>query len=385
MSRPPVRVLTVLDRLRDAGGAERVAVDLALGLDPERFSARVCATRPLDADGAQSAARLAAAGIPLRVLERRRALAPGALLGLARAIHRERVDVVHGHMLGPSAWAAVAGTLGRAPAIVAHEHGSPAAVGRGTTAVERLLLGRAADAVVAVSRPDLVRLRDASRVPADKLVLLPNGLDPRPPLGTDVRAELGIAPGTPLLVTVCRIRAEKRLDVLVEALAALRRDGAPDAELLIAGEGDAEPELRAAIARLGLGDAVHLPGRRADVPDVLAAGDVFVLSSDREGSPIALLEAMEAGLPIAATAVGGVPDAIEDGVQGLLVAPGDPAALAAAVRRLLDEPEAAAAMGRSAQARRRAEFSLTAVVRRVEELYGRLVSSRRSPRQTPTP
>ena len=110
-------------------------------------------------------------------------------------------------------------------------------------------------------------------------------------------------------------------------------------------------------------------GVRTDIPDVLAALDIAVSSSDFEGSPLSVMEYMEAARPVVATRVGGVPDLIDDGVHGLLVEPQDPAAFAAAVAQLLRDPERAREMGRRGQERRRAEFDIDVMVRRLEELY----------------
>ena len=113
-------------------------------------------------------------------------------------------------------------------------------------------------------------------------------------------------------------------------------------------------------------------GRRTDVPDVLAAFDVAVCSSVFEGSPLAVMEFMEAGLPIVATKVGGVPDLVDEGEGGFLVSPGDAATLAERVCKLLADPEAARRMGEHGQRRRREEFAIDVAARRTEELYERL-------------
>jgi glycosyltransferase involved in cell wall biosynthesis len=126
---------------------------------------------------------------------------------------------------------------------------------------------------------------------------------------------------------------------------------------------------------------VVLLGARTDVPEVLAALDVAVCASHWEGSPLSVMEYMASGLPIVATAVGGVPDLIEPGVHGLLVAPGDPVALAGAVARLLRDPAAARAMGRRARERQRREFDLGVMVRRLERLYVDLLAARRDGRR----
>jgi glycosyltransferase involved in cell wall biosynthesis len=156
-------------------------------------------------------------------------------------------------------------------------------------------------------------------------------------------------------------------DVLLPAMRLLL-DRWPTARLLIAGAGDTA-ELEALAVSNGIGDAVMVLGERGDVPDLLAVADLAVLSSHNEGRPLALLEYMEAGKPIVATRVGGVPEIIDHGVHGVLVPPGSPEALAEAVDELLGHPERAAAMGARAQERRRRDFDFDVMIQRLEDLY----------------
>ena len=142
--------------------------------------------------------------------------------------------------------------------------------------------------------------------------------------------------------------------------------------MAIAGRGEEEENLRRLASELGIADRVRLLGLRDDIDRVLAAGDLFVQPSLSEGLPLAVLEAMSAGLPIVATRVGGVGEAVVDGETGLLVEPGDAPGLALAVRRLLDDPIALASFGESARRRARPEFSVDAMAAHYEELYASL-------------
>ena len=170
------------------------------------------------------------------------------------------------------------------------------------------------------------------------------------------------------------LRPEKRFDVLVRAAAELvaRR---PEARVLIVGDGPERARLEALVAELGLSHSVRLLGARDDVPDVLAALDVAVTCSDFEGTPLSVLEYMEAALPVVATRVGGLAHLLEDGVHGLLVPRRNPAALAEALDVLLGDPARRRAMGAAGRERRRAEFDLDVMVARVEELYERLYAN----------
>jgi glycosyltransferase involved in cell wall biosynthesis len=167
---------------------------------------------------------------------------------------------------------------------------------------------------------------------------------------------------------VAVLRPQKALHVLIEAAAELVGEH-PALRVLVAGEGSERERLEAEIRERGLEGNVTLLGLRRDVPDLLAALDVAVVSSDFEGTPLAVLEYMDAGLPVVATRVGGLPDVIEHGRHGLLVEPGDASALAGALATLLRNPERARELGALGRERRRAEFSIDQTVRTLERMY----------------
>jgi glycosyltransferase involved in cell wall biosynthesis len=227
---------------------------------------------------------------------------------------------------------------------------------------------------------------EIERIPEAKTRFIPNGI-PLPPVaepGADVRAELGIEPDQPVIGAVVVLRPQKALEVLLRAAAAIRRR-VPEVAVLVVGGGDVShggtdnPYVRSLhrlSAELGLEGTVRFLGLRDDVPALLKALDVCLLSSDYEGSPLSVLEYMEASRPVVATRVGGVPDIVQDGVTGVLVEPQDPEGLAGAVVGLLRDPERATAMGRAGRERRLAEFTIEAAVGRVEALYEELCAAR---------
>jgi glycosyltransferase involved in cell wall biosynthesis len=368
-----LRVVTLVDRL-GTGGAERLAIQTTTRLDPERFDRTLCASRRFDVavskrHVANALADLESAGVRVLGLKRTSARQVWAWWPLYRMLRRERVDVLHAHKFGSNLWGTAVGRMARVPVIVAHEHtwsfqGKPwRRIG------DREVIARGSSAFIAVSREDRRRMIEVEGIDPDDVLFIPNGIPaPPPPSGADVRAELGIARDAPLIGTVSVLRPQKALDVLLRATRILV-DEFPGLRVLIAGEGDRRSALEELTRELGLEGNVLFLGVRTDVPDVLEALDVAVSSSDFEGSPLSVMEYMEAARPIVATRVGGVPDLIDDGVHGRLVDPQQPAAFAAAVAELLRDPERAREIGRRAQQRRREEFDIDVMVRRLEDLY----------------
>jgi len=182
-----------------------------------------------------------------------------------------------------------------------------------------------------------------------------------------VRAELGLDRTALVVGTVANLRAQKAYPDLLEAAVQVVEQ-LPDVRFVAVGQGPLEMEIRARHARLGLGNRFLLLGHRPDAVRVMAACDVFVLASLYEGLGVAIMEALALGLPVVATAVGGVPEVVEHGREGLLVAPGEPRVLAAALLTLLEDPERRLRMA-DAAAQRGMRLSIDAAVRRTEAVY----------------
>jgi glycosyltransferase involved in cell wall biosynthesis len=314
-------------------------------------------------------------------LNRHSRLAVWAWAPFVALLHRERIDILHAHKFGSNVWGTALGRLAHVPVVVAHEHGGAWPPSRLRPFINRELIGRGADVFLTVSAELQRRMIEVERVDASRVRFLANGIPPWPAdAGDDVRAELGIAPDAPVIATVCQLRPEKALDLLVDSTA-LVRERFPDVRVLIAGDGPQEGALRAHVAAKGLQQTVTLLGPRRDVPAVLAAADVAVCCSDFEGTPLSVMEYMAAAKPVVATRVGGLPDLVEDSVQGLLVPPRDAAGLAAALADLLGDPERRTRMGAAARERQLREFSLAATLRSLEDLYEELFRATARARQ----
>jgi glycosyltransferase involved in cell wall biosynthesis len=382
MSSPsaPLRVVILIDWPWRQGGGERFAAEMVKRLDPERFDRTLCVSR-WAADGSTETppglAEVEEAGVRLLGLGRRSALAVWDWRPLYRLIREGAVDILHSHMFGSNAWASVIGTAARVPVFVAHEHSWSYEGDALRRLVDQQLIGRAADAVIAVSGADRRRMIEIEGIPAGKIHVMPCGV-PRweGPAPSDLRDELKIRDRAPVIGSVGALRPEKAFEVLIDAARRLRREF-PDLTVLIAGEGPEQTGLEARIAAAGMEEAIRLLGFRADTRDVIATLDVAVCCSDREGSPLSVMEYMQAGRPIVATDVGGIPGMISDGVQGLLIPPRDPAALSSAISGLLRDREKAQLLGERARERQRREFDIAVTISKVESLYESLAGRRR--------
>jgi glycosyltransferase involved in cell wall biosynthesis len=377
-----IRVLVLVDSLTLAGGGERIAAQTAARLDPARFETVLCATRwtpgaEREEAVASALAELRDAGVDFLPLARRSTSDLRPWPELIRQLRHRRIDVLHAHKFGSNVWAAALGRPARVPVIICHEQ-TWSYVGRPLRRIlDRHLIARASDAFLAVSSEDGRRMVEIEGIDARDVLVVPNSIAPGQPSGRDIRAELGISPDAPVIGAVGRLFPQKAPHVLIEAAAMLVPEF-PRLQVLLVGDGPERPRVTALARKLGIAAAVRVLGMRSDVPDILAALDVGVLSSAWEGTPLAVIEYMGAGLPIAATAVGGVPDLIVDGVHGKLVPPDEPTALADAISQLLGAPELAAEMGRRARERQRREFTLEALVGRLQSLYSELLAAQSS-------
>lgn len=378
-------VLTLIDTIR-AGGAEQLALELALRTDSRRYRRTLCASRELfipmmEAYATRRLEELDAAGVEVVSLNRRSRTDLRPWMRLIRFLRSEHVDLIHAHGFGSNLWATVIGRIARVPVILAHEHTWSFQGELLRRAIDREIIGRFSDGVLAVSERDAERMVDIVGIRPDRVVYVPNGIPTAPAGDRDrVREELGIPAGAPVLVSVANLRPQKRIDVMITAVSLLR-ERFSDVRLVVAGAANPRviEELRGHAVALGVGDAVALLGIRTDIPDILAAADIAVLSSDFEGSPLSVMEYMAASLPVVATDVGGVPKLVDAGRTGLLVPPSDPPALAIAIEQLLRDPDRAREMGRRGRERQQAEFSFDAMVRRVEDVYAERLALKRRP------
>jgi sugar transferase (PEP-CTERM/EpsH1 system associated) len=360
--RLPVRVMHVMYSLRP-GGMELGVAKLVNGLDPSAIESTICSTTP-----GGDLKPLIAPGVPVFELNRRQGNDPKLVWDLYRLFQRTQPDVVHTHAWGTLVEGLTAARLARVPAVVHGEHGTLQ-----LRTHQRWVQRRAwaaADRVLSVSSRLAERIARETKFPLERITTIRNGVD----ISRFGRVSRGFARkvldlhGERVAVTVGRLVPVKDHMTLLESMAISRRRNV-DAVLAIAGDGPLRSALEARASALGLSGSVRFLGHRPDVEIVLAAADVFVMSSESEGLSNTVLEAMASALPVAATRVGGTDEMVLDGCTGLLVDPHSPEALAAALSTLFENPDRARAMGAAGRARAESEFSLPGMIRRYETLY----------------
>jgi glycosyltransferase involved in cell wall biosynthesis len=396
-SRDRIRVVELL-ATGSSGGAQEHLYNLVTRLDRERYDVSV-----LSLSGGPGVRRLERTGVSVCVLDEMSD--EETVAAVAAHLAAVDADVVHNHMyraevVGTQAAWALAAAGRRRPFVVGTVHSS-----RIRSEEDRDLLRRLTprmDHLVAVSRAIVRKLEDEGRVGAP-ISLIYNGVDlaryNEQAACPTLLDEYAIPEGAPIVGVVARLEPEKGHPTLLEAWPAVLAS-VPNAQLLIVGEGSQRDLLEAQAASLGLlgestGASAHMPqlayvsgapwsqgsvtftGRRDDVPAVTAALDVAVLPSYREAQGLSILEAMALSRPVVASAVGGIPEMIDDGRTGLLVPPRDPGALAAVITRLLRDPALAERIGRAGHDLVHERFCVEQMVRAVETIYDDAVADER--------
>jgi len=230
------------------------------------------------------------------------------------------------------------------------------------------------DRYIAVSHEVSRQLRRSIPILKHKVQVVQNGIPLEPfnrPVNSTLRTTLAGARKRPVVLTTARLHKQKGCRYLLEAATQV-----PEAMFVIAGDGPQRTKLEVLTRELGLIDRVVFLGHRDDIPDLLASCDVFVLPSLFEGLPISVLEAMAAGKPVIATAIGGTDEAVVHGETGLLVPPADADALAAAIRTVLSDPVLAQRLAAAGKARVYEKFSAETMMQGLMEIYDDLLSSR---------
>jgi glycosyltransferase involved in cell wall biosynthesis len=360
----------------EVGGSQTHLLQVLQLIDRDRFEPMLCC---LTGQGALlDAAR--DTGVPVFDGGMRSGFQPHQTLlaahRLASLLRRERVEVVHNYLLRANIVGTIAARLARVPAVLASKRGCHER--RGIELVGAKLSNWLADRVTANAEAVRDFVYDNEGCPKDKMVVIPSGVDTdrfRPLPATDYKTRLGLCPDRPVIGVVTRMRVRKGVEEFLRAME-LGRERCPGAQAAVAGEVTLDEELQRLVDGSGLGKDLHLLGRRSDMPEVLSAFDVFVLSSHDEGMSNAILEAMSMELPVVATDVGGTAEVVRHGKSGLLVPPKDPLLLAQAMMEVLGDPSRSRAMGRLGRQIVVDAFSARSMVRQMETLYISLLRER---------
>ena len=377
-SRDRIRVVELL-ATGSSGGAQEHLYNLVTRLDRARYDVSV-----LSLSGGPGVRRLERTGASVCVLDEM--TDEEAIAAVAAHLAAVDADVVHNHMyraeiVGTQAAWSLAASGRRRPFIVGTVHSSRIRSEEDRDLIRRLTPRM--DHLIAVSRAIVRKLEDEGRVGAP-ISLIYNGVDlarySEQAACPTLLSEYQIPANAPIVGVVARLEAEKGHPTLLEAWPAVL-GAVPDAHLLVVGEGSQRELLEAQASSLGLLDgrssSITFTGRRDDVPAVTAALDVAVLPSYREAQGLSILEAMALSRPVVASAVGGIPEMIDDARTGLLVPPHDPGALAAAIVRLMANPEFAARIGRAGHDLVHERFCVEQMVRAVETIYDDAVADER--------
>ena len=356
------------------GGAESVLLTLLEGLDRKRWRPTL-AYHP-ENDVALLVEKSRALDVELWEVPSMSDGLRGAsrMLGFAAQLRSRKPAVFHAHLTWALAckFGLAAAVLARVPAVVATEQTSMDFRLTRPTYLQQRALGAGVGRFIAVSREVERHLEEKFGWHAPKVVVIPNAIDPaRFRLASDpqLRAALSRDGSRPIVLATARLAAQKGLGYLLDAVSEL-----PAIQLVIAGDGPDLGDLEAQAQRLALGDRVDFLGHRDDVAELLACADVVALPSLYEGLPLSVLEAMAAGKPVVATAIGGTDEAIVDGETGVLVEPRDAAALAEALDGLISDPARAARLGAAGRRHVEENFASAQMVERVMHVYDELLA-----------
>lgn len=370
MTRRP-RILLLIKGL-GVGGAERLLEAALPHLDRERYDYRVAFLLPWKTALVPA---FVAAGVPVHDLTMRVAGDPRVLGRLVALLRRERIDLVHAHLPIAGVLARLGARLAGVRHVVYTEHNVPARYVLPTRLLNRATY-KMNDVVIAVSdevrraieryangRPQIITVQNA--VDAGMLAAVPIERE-------TVRKEFGFPVDATIVVTVGNLTLKKGHTYLLAAASQVLA-AHPEARFLIVGQGPLADDLRADAARHGLNGRLVFAGFRPDAVRIVAASDVFVLSSLHEGLPLALLEAMAMGKPSVVTHVGGIPE-VADERSSVIIEPQDPDALAAAISALLASADRRAQMGAAARAQAEARYGVPQMVRALEQVYASLLA-----------
>lgn len=360
----------------DIGGIETLILELSKKLNPDRFHPEVC----VFTEGGNLKNNFENYGIPVHVITKKEGMDWSIPFKLAHMIKELHIDIVHTQNQSSWLYAVIAAKLAKVPLV----HTVHSNVNFNNPHPRRWLilqkyLAKYTSRVICVANSNAKFMIERQNIPVEKIKVVYNGIDSeiynRPCDMLLKRKELAIKEEDLIVGNVARLSPPKDHETLVRAFKIVTKK-IPAAKLLLVGDGPLETKIKTLVSDLNLNTKVKFLGRRRDIPELLKIFDIFVLSSSSEGLPVAILEAMASGLPVAATNVAGNPEAVINEETGLIVSAKNPEALAEAICRLLQNPEEAKRMGDNGRNRVKEYFTFDKMVKEYEDIYSSLLNKK---------
>ncbi len=374
---PPKRILHIVEDLK-VGGLEKILASIVLSLDKSRYDIQVWCL----AKGGQIAEELIEQGIPVRILGLKGYYNPLRIAALARIMKKENFHIIHTHGYFAGTFGRFAAILAGIPVIIAHVHSTYYDYGKRNLLIERFL-SSFTDRIVCISQAVERFVTVNEKIRKERTCMIYNAVTSPDKLLNDqqrkkMRASLGFDAEAIVIAVVASLTVNKGHGILLTAFKKIFISH-PSVRLLIVGDGPLREQLEASTRQLMVDQVVVFTGIRKDVFDLLQISDIFVLPTQiREGLGVALIEAIAVGLPVIGTNIGGIPEVIEDGANGILVSPVNSEELAQAFEKLIDDKELRSSMGFRGRQIYEEKFTIVRMIRQIENLYEHLLERKNS-------
>jgi len=369
------KILHLVEDLK-IGGLERVLASIVLSLDESKYEVHVWCL----VGGGDIAGELKEKGIPVRIMGKRSYYNLSNILLLAYLFRRENFHIIHTHGYFASTFGRLAAILAGVPVMVTHVHSTYYEYGKRNLMIERFL-SFFTDNVICVSKAVQRFVVEKEGIRESRTSVIYNGISfPWNGLSSEdrkaKRASVSVSSQDVVIIEVASLTANKGHQFLLNAFQQIYKKN-PTIKLIIVGDGPLQSTIQEEAKKLGMESAVIFTGQRKDVYELLAISDIFVLPSMiREGLSIAMIEAMAMGLPVIGSNVGGIPESIEDRVNGFLLPPGDTDKLASAIDTLVTDQDLREGMGKQGRRIFEERFTLTRMIKQIEVLYDHLLKNK---------
>jgi len=366
---PKIRVLHIVEDLK-IGGLERIIASIVLALNRDRYEAKVWCL----AEGGQIAEELIDQGVEVKMLGMRSYYNPLQIMTLSRLLRNEKINILHTHGYFGSTFGRVAAIFARVPVVLVHVHSTYYGYKKRNIVIEKLL-SFFTDKTICVSEAVKRFVVEIEGIAEKKTCLIHNGVEIPGTFEADPsvnRNSFSFSEEDYVAITIASLTPNKGHRVLIDAIKIISPKY-NDLRLLIVGDGPLRDNLGAYAEELQLSSKIVFTGQRDDINLLLKLADIFILPSmEREGLGIAIIEAMAVGLPVIGTRLGGIPEVIEEDVNGLLFAPGNSEELAAAIEKLIAAPAIREKMGRMGRGIYEEKFTAEKMITNIESLYDEL-------------